>query len=280
MVPERDDRMLATTKWVSICIIPVLVAAFVILYFFPDRTRQLWAWTMEPEMTAMFMGAGYIAGAWLFFRIATSTRGHKANVALLAVTVFTLLLEVATILSWDRFNHDHVSFWAWLLLYSVTPVLLPVLWFNNRRTDPGVPGPEEVIVPPVIRVLMTIGGLVTLVFALVMFIRPALIVDEWPWPVTPLVARSLSAFIAFPAVAWSLFALDPRWSSFEIPMETSIIGEALILIASVRAWDNFGSTDEAWGYVAILAVALVWLTGVYVAMRRRVPVAPEPVARG
>lgn len=266
---ERDDRTLATTRWVSICIIPVLVAAFVILYGFPDRTQKLWAWTIAPEMTPMFMGGGYLAGAWLFVRVAAAKEGHKANAALLAVSVFTLLLGLATILHWDRFNHDHVSFWAWLALYTVTPVLLPLLWFNNRGTDPVQPRPGEVLVPNGLRILMSAGGLVTLAFALVMFLRPSAVIDEWPWTLTPLTARTLSAFIAFPAVAWAQFGVDARWSSFQIPMETSVIGEALILIAAVRGWDDFHSTGDAWAYVALLVAALLWLTGVYLAMERR-----------
>ncbi|MDQ4133324.1 MAG: hypothetical protein M3179_09000 [Actinomycetota bacterium] len=152
MIAERDERTLATTRWVSICIIPVLVAAFVILYGFPGRTETLWAWTIQPDLTAMFMGGGYLAGAWLFARVATAHEGHQANAALVAVSVFTLLLELATILHWDRFNHDHVSFWAWLALYTVTPVLLPVLWFNNRRTDPVRPRAGEVLVPTGLRI--------------------------------------------------------------------------------------------------------------------------------
>ncbi len=104
--------------------------------------------------------------------------------------------------------------------------------------------------------------------AVVMFVRPSLVIDEWPWTLTPLTARTLSAFIAFPAVAWAQFGVDARWSSFQIPMETSIIGEALIFVAAVRGWDDFRSTADARIYVAILVAALLWLTGVYVAMRQ------------
>ncbi|HUR22677.1 MAG TPA: hypothetical protein VMZ73_02275 [Acidimicrobiales bacterium] len=36
-----DDRVLKPTRVVSVAIIPVLGAAFVVLYLFPGRTRQL-----------------------------------------------------------------------------------------------------------------------------------------------------------------------------------------------------------------------------------------------
>jgi hypothetical protein len=38
---ERDDRLLAPTLWTAVLIVPVLVAAFVILYLFPAHTHRL-----------------------------------------------------------------------------------------------------------------------------------------------------------------------------------------------------------------------------------------------
>lgn len=269
MAEVRDDRVLVTTKWVSICIVPVLLSAFVILYFFPDRTKDLWAWTIAPKMTAMFMGAGYLAGAWFFIRVATGREGHRVTKGLIAISVFTAMLELATLLHWDRFNYGHVSFWAWFLLYTVTPVLLPVLWFMNRRTDPGRSGAGDAVMPTALRAAMCIGGVFVLSFALIMFVRPSLFLGDWPWRLTPLTARVLCAFFAFPAIAWALFAFDDRWSSFEIPIQTSIIGLVLIIVAVIRAWDEFRSDSDAWLYVGTLSVALVWLCGVHVAMRWR-----------
>lgn len=157
-----DDRLLAPTRWTATAIVPVLLAAFTILYLFPGRTEALWAWTIRPTMTAMNMGAGYLAGAWFFARVVRVVRAgswHRVGVGFLGTTVFTALLLLATLLHWDRFNHDHVSFWAWLALYLATPVLLPWLWVRNRRTDPGVPEPGD-LVPRWLRITGgTAGGL-------------------------------------------------------------------------------------------------------------------------
>ncbi|MGI8778549.1 MAG: hypothetical protein ACR2LJ_14485 [Acidimicrobiales bacterium] len=264
----RDDRVLAPTRWVSIGIVPVLCAAFVILYLFPDRTTQLWAWTIHPTMTAMMMGGGYLAGAWFFARAATASQGHKVLEGLLGTTVFTSLLLGATLLHWDTFNHGHVSFWAWLLLYVATPLLLPWLWFNNRRTDPATPA-GDVAVPGAVRAVVTAIGTAQLVFALVMFVDPGLVIPHWPWAVKPLSARVIAAFIAFPAVTWALFATDRRWSSFEIPMETATIGLVLVLVATIRASAEFHGAAPAYG--AVLVVTIASLVALQVAMRRRVP---------
>lgn len=48
-----DDRLLVHTFWTAALIVPVLVAAFVILFRFPGHTRRLWAWTISPEMTSL-----------------------------------------------------------------------------------------------------------------------------------------------------------------------------------------------------------------------------------
>jgi hypothetical protein len=41
----------------------ILVPALVILWGMPDRTADAWAWTIEPDLTPIFLGAGYGAGA-------------------------------------------------------------------------------------------------------------------------------------------------------------------------------------------------------------------------
>lgn len=272
----RDDRLLAPTWWTAVCIVPVLVAAWVVLYLFPGRTEQLWAWTVRPRMTPLVMGGGYLAGAYFFVRVARDRRWHRVGVGFLAVTVFTTVLLAATLLHWDRFNHDHVSFWAWLALYVVTPPLLPLLWRNNRRTDPGDPEPGDVVVPRGIRRLVAAGGTAQLCFAAVMFLAPDATAARWPWAVTPLTVRTLSAFVAFPAAAWMCFWFEDRWSALAVPMQTATVGLALIAVGALRVPDDFGG--PRWS-VRLFVVALVATVGLLVALQvamgRRARSAPQ-----
>jgi MFS family permease len=265
----RDDRVLAPTRWTATLIVPVLTAAFVILFLFPTRTQELWAWTIAPTMTSMFMGGGYLAGAWFFARVARARSGHQALAGLVGTSLFATMLLAATILHWDRFNHDHVSFWAWLGLYVATPPLLPWLWARNRRTDPGRLSADDVPVPAPLRTVLALAGSAMLLFALVMFVWPSAVIEHWPWALTPLTARVLAGFLAFPAAAMALFATDVRWSSFQLPAETATIGLALILVATFRAGDEFRGSMVA--YAAGLVVALVLLVALQVAMGRRRP---------
>ncbi|MCA1846147.1 MAG: hypothetical protein LC792_23740, partial [Actinobacteria bacterium] len=106
----RDDRLLAPTRWTAIAVIPVLLAAFVILYGFPGHTKKLWGWTIHPNMSALIMGGGYLSGAYFFTRVARSGRWHRVSAGFVGTTVFSTILMATTILHWNRFNHDHVSF--------------------------------------------------------------------------------------------------------------------------------------------------------------------------
>jgi len=101
--------MIRTTRTTAVVIIPVPLAAFVILFGFPDRTPQLWAWTIRPDTTAVTIGSGYLGGAWFFFRVARNREPGRVVGGLAAASVYTTLPGLATLLHRDRFNHDHVD---------------------------------------------------------------------------------------------------------------------------------------------------------------------------
>lgn len=265
---DRVDRVLAPTRWAARIVIPVLVAAFVILYGFPQSTRALWAWTISPDMTAMAMGGGYLAGAWFFWRVATSSAWHEVGHGVLAVSFFASLLLVATLLHWDRFNHDHVSFWAWLALYVITPPLLPTLWWLNRRHDPRGPSPGERLLPRGLRAGLVAVGAFQGFVAVQLAVYPATANRWWPWQLTPLTSRTLAAFIAFPAVMFTCAAIDRRWSSFRIPFEVMTIGVVLYAVAALRAIGDFRSGVRLAAFFVGLAGAMAALVGTSFAMRK------------
>jgi hypothetical protein len=270
VVDDRSDRLLAPTWWTAVCIVPVLVAAWTILYLFPGDTTKLWAWTINPHMSSIVMGGGYVSGAYFFFRVARDRRWHRVHVGFLATTLFTTMLLVATALHWDRFNHDHVSFWAWLGLYIVTPPLLPLLWRNNRRTDPGRAEAGDVRLPTNLRRAAATGGVLQLCVAAALFIDPKRFVPDFPWMITPLTARSIASFVAFPAVTYLCFAFEDRWSSFRIPLQTATIGLLLVGLGAIRARDDFGGPDWAVrGFTIALVANLACLITLQVVMDRR-----------
>ena len=154
----RDDRVFPETRLLGAVIVPFLVVAFALLYFFPDDTRHWFAWDVQPTITPLIMGAGYIAGAYFFVRVALETRWHRIQVGFLPVTAFTLFMAIGTFNHLDRFATAHVAFWIWVGLYVTTPVLVPLAWWRNRATDPGTPEPGEPPLPGFVRPLLLAGG--------------------------------------------------------------------------------------------------------------------------
>jgi hypothetical protein len=139
MTRTPSDRTYPLTRIVAAIVVPFLVLAFAILCFYPDQSGDHFAWAIKPHMMAMFIGAGYIGGAYLFVRTALGSPWHRVAPGFLPVTAFTLSILVATVLHWARFDLRHFPFQLWLILYVVTPFLVPYLWMRNRVEDTGAP---------------------------------------------------------------------------------------------------------------------------------------------
>ena len=268
-----DDRLLAATRVTAVAVVPILLAAGVILYVFPGDTADLWAWPINPPLTALAIGGGYLSGAVFFARAVRSGRWHTMALGLPAAAMLTTLLLLATILHWRLFNHDHVSFWAWLIVYAVTPVLLPALWLLNRRHDPGSDTPPGPVLPRRTCTLVSAVGALQLALALAFFIRPSLAERAWPWPLSPLTARTLSAFLAFIAVLLLGFSVERRWTALRLPVDSAALGLALVFVGVIRAYDDL--TVSSAGRVAFLVVLALFVLGL-LAVRLTARSAREP----
>ena len=250
----RDDRVFPETRLLGAAIVPFLVVAFALLYFFPDDTRHWFAWDVQPTITPLTMGAGYIAGGYFFVRVARQSRWHRIHVGFLPVTAFTLFMAIATFDHLDRFATTHVAFWIWVGLYVATPVLVPLAWWRNRATDPGTREPDEPTLPGVVRPLLFAVGALQSAVALVLLLSPSTMIEHWPWHLTPLTAQTLGGWFALPGVTALMMALDGRWTAIRITLESQLIGLALILIGTVRAWDDV-DTSNALAYVFVTGIA-------------------------
>ncbi len=265
-------RILPATRVVSAIIIPFLVAAFIILFLRPHETERLFAWPMGPQMTAMMLGATYLTGVFYFTTVLFARSWQQIKFGLIPVASFAALMGIATVLHWGAFNQAHVTTWLWVGLYATTPFLVFGLWLRNTRAAALPPaGTGELTLPPVVRVAVGIVGATGLVVSLLLFVIPAVMIEIWPWQLSPLTARVIAAqFVVFSLFALAAFQ-DPRWESLRLVIRSELAAPVFFLIALLQSWDNFDRSNPL-TWVFAFNVAVVFVIGVpamYVFMEAR-----------
>ncbi len=247
------DRVLPATRALSIFIIPFLLAGFAVLFFWPKDTDTLFAWKINPPLTAMVLASVYIGGAWFFVQAARATSWQTIKGGFVPVGVFASTMGLNTILHWDKFIHDNVAFWLWTGLYFTTPFLVFGVWLANRRLAVADTGPK---LSDAATYIIGILGIGAPALGLFLYLAPQRAIDIWPWLLTPLTARSTAA-IFFLGIAGAGVFFDRSWRAVRIPLQVAMVMLALILVSVARDWDSVDtSRPMAWilvaGFVAVL----------------------------
>lgn len=257
-VTNRDDRILPVTRVIAALVIPFLVLAFLILYFFPQSSGERFAWQITPNIMAVYIGAGYLGGAYLFLRALIGKRWHHVSSGLPAITAFTWAMLLATILHWSRFDIRHFPFQLWLILYVVTPFLVPWLWWHNRPTDSGAPDERDAVVPSSIRQVVRWLGAAMVAVGVAGFIWPSLLINAWPWALTPLLARVVAGWGFLIGVGNLMISAQARWSSWRVAVGSIASWHVLYMIGSViHRQDFIGGQWFNWLNLSLLAMLVL-----------------------
>jgi hypothetical protein len=239
-------------------------------YLLAETTDRTFAWTIQPPLTAAFLGAGYGAGLFLVVLALRDGVWAHARLPLYTILLFVALTLVPTIIHLDRF-HFAPSFaglgalakgaaWFWLAVYVLLPlVMIPVLVLQER--SPGADPPRRSPVPTGLRIALVAESALLVVPGLLMYVAPATAGVFWPWPLTPLTARIVAAWLIAYGVTAVLAAFIGDLERLRIGALTYAVLGVLVLLAVARypdtmAWDG----PSAWILVAV-AVAIV-VTGV------------------
>jgi hypothetical protein len=263
-IPSPNDRIYGFTKFVAALLGTVVLFAFIVLYFLPTQTKQLFAWPIAPPMTAMFMGASYANGVIFFAAVIFGTKWHRVWAPHIGVFVFATLLLIATFLHWDKFTHSHPVFYIWVFIYVVAPILTPIALIRNLREDRHQPEEHDAMVPLALRVIWLIPGILFLITALYAFVNPAWLIPLWPWKATPLTMRVIVSFYSMLGVAVIAVFREPRWSAWRIGLIGVIVWHALTVGAALlRQGDFKGGLFHGWWFafeiILLLAVATTFL---------------------
>lgn len=255
------------------------------LFVLTTHTDRFFAWTIAPPqnrfLTAGFLGASYVASFFLEYLAAREALWARARVAVAPVWLFTVLSLVATWLHIDRFHLGPplgqpaapltLFFgWFWLFIYTVVPIWMGWQWWRQRG-DPGVDPPRERPLPGYVRAPLAVQGAAMAVVGVGLFVAPTAVATLWPWPLTPLTARMVGAWLVGFAVAayGGLRENDLARSRPAVAAYTALGVLQLVTLARFAGDVDRGSA-AVWVYAAFL-VSVAAVGGAALWADRRAP---------
>lgn len=221
---------------IVLLVLAILNGAY--LFLTPGLADTGYAWAIRPPAAAAFLGAGYLAGVVATALVAFGAERWRAVAPLApALAVLSIALMAATLIHADRFRWDYPPTWGWVAVYTVAPILIAVAVARQRaRTHrPRITDPSL----DVLRALSLVAGLALLGGAVALFVAPADAGALWPWPLTPLLAQAVGAWMAMVATSllWCAYDLRRRYEAF-IPYTTLAAWCACLLaIPALHAGD-------------------------------------------
>ncbi len=264
-VARAGDRVRPATRVVAVVIIPFLLLAFAVLVPVPTDTADLFAWPIRPTMSAMVLGSVYLGGAYFFVRVAFAARWHTVAGGFIPVGLFASLMGIATVLHWDRFRHDHLAFWLWVVLYFTTPFLVFAVFVANQREFRHADA-SELLLPASVATAIAAAGVISGATSAFLYLFPERAISIWPWQLTPLTARMLGAVFVL-GVAGLGTLRERRWTAARTLVQVAMIMLVLLLLAGVRARAEFDPNRVlTWLFAVGFPGALVAIAAVYIRM--------------
>jgi hypothetical protein len=244
----------------------LVLLAGVQLLFFTERTATHFAWTIQPPLTAAFLGSAYWAAAAFEWSAARARSWADARIAVPAVFVFTVLTLIATLIHLEQFHlgssfglRTQLVTWVGIAIYTIVPILMIVLWLQ-QRTAPGVDPPRTHPYPMWLRILVGLQAFLLLAVGTRLYLAPEHASSWWPWPLGPLAGRAVGAwaFSLGVAAAHALWEHDARRVR---PAAMAYVVFAVLETISVLRYTDVGDWSSVAGVTYLVFIASSAVTG-------------------
>lgn len=249
-----DRPMSLPMKLIFLFVVANAYAGAVSLILFPADTESLFFWKITPPINAVLFGTLYLIAGSVVLLAVIRGRWEPARYLTPMVIPFSLLLLLATLLHLDKFTLGFKLYY-WLGVYIVAPTAtLFFFWqYEHARAKWRVQNNQ---VQPIIRWLAVgLGGLLA-IYVLTSFISPDLIVNFWPWPLTPLLAKAFASWLAALSGGLLWFGWERDWKLLQpVAYLMALIPVATLAVLAI----NRGQLKPADINLYIFVVALVGL---------------------
>jgi hypothetical protein len=183
-----------------------------------------------------------------------------------AFTLTTLAL-IATLLESGTFAFGaggvtEAVAWIWLAVYVALPPAVLVAFVRQERLARS--DKDDPAALPASRVACTVAGVVLGVLGIGLFADWSRLVSAWPWPLPPLPARVVGAWLCTYAAVLLWFALRERsWVRGRIAVLSAAVALGLDLVAAARFSGDLDHDASTVVYLAGTSVLLVVLLGIW-----------------
>ncbi|CAN5845251.1 hypothetical protein BH23ACT5_BH23ACT5_19350 [soil metagenome] len=242
----------------------VLVAlAGIQLFVFSEQTDRFFAWTIDPPITAGFLGAAYWASVAMEVSAARQRAWADARIAVPTVFTFTVLTLIVTIVHLDRFHlgeefglATRAVTWAWIAVYTVVPILMIVIAWVQMRA-PGSDPPRSRPIGRPVRLLSGVQAAAFTGVGVTLLIAPASGAGLWPWELTPLTGRAIGAWlVSFGLAGFHVLIENDLRRVRPAGIAYLALGILQIVVLARFSSDFDWSSPQAVGYLVFLATIL------------------------
>jgi hypothetical protein len=234
-------------RWLLLVAGVLVLAIGTPLVLLPSETDTFFSWTVNPPLTAAFLGGAYVASFFLEFPSSRRSRWADARSALPAVFAFTALTLIVTLVHIDKFHFGsesslmtQVITWAWLVVYVVVPVVMLAFLLLQLRV-PGVDLGGRRIIKKWPRRFLIAQAAIALPLGVGLLIYPSTVAaDVWPWSLSALTGRAVGAWL----IGLGISTAQSAWENDLIRIKPALASYAVFGSLQLVALARFAASDH------------------------------------
>jgi len=263
------------TTLVLVLLLVNALPAFVVLQAVPDRTKDWFVWTIQPDANARVLGVMY-GNAFLLAAVAwLAPTWPRMRVTMAVVVPFSVAATIVTLVTLDPFlKHPWYELAYWLVNYGILFVAAPLAFLIEERRGGGRIRPESPL-SPAARLGTALVAAALLVYGSSLLFELSLVSSLWPFAITPLVSRILGVWLASLGIAHAFAAWDgDRLRALPLLVASPVTGVLLALVPLIHRDDvRPGATTSVALYLGLCGALVAF--GVLGALGRRDAVGVE-----
>jgi hypothetical protein len=230
-----------------------------------EHTETYWAWTIALPISAIFIGASFLATAVLFAWGLQQREWIRVRAVVSGGPFVTVGLLVATLRHVGEFHGAVGVIWIEAYVFAVRAFLAAAV---QQLMVPGRDRPVEERLPPWLRGTLGLQAIVMLAWGILLFSRPHHAGAVWPWPLAPLAAEAIAAWLL--GIGGSAAYITLRGDRADMPgaaLSYIVLG-AIWIAGAIFAGDAFHNGPDAVLYILFAAsVIIVGVAGAMVSYR-------------